>query len=103
MGQKDKCEVRLLACRIFLNSGCVYKFIHLLRQILALFILFISVSHTQLAAYLNFFECSGTVELKKKTLLEQLRNMLDIDKGMSLIIDTVACGGLKNRQLEVHG
>lgn len=26
----------------------------------------ICVSHTQLAAYLNFFECSGTVELKKK-------------------------------------
>lgn len=58
---------------------------------------------SQLAAYLNFFECSGTVELKKKTLLEQLRNMLDIDNGMSLIIDTVACGGVKNRQLEVHG
>lgn len=29
--------------------------------------------------------------------------MLDIDNGMSLIKDTVACGSAKNRQLEVHG
>lgn len=29
--------------------------------------------------------------------------MLDIDNGMSLIKDAVACGGVKNRQLEVHG
>lgn len=29
--------------------------------------------------------------------------MLDIDNGMSLIKDAVACGSAKNRQLEVHG
>lgn len=29
--------------------------------------------------------------------------MLDIDNGMSLIKDAVACGSAKNRKLEVHG
>lgn len=63
MGQKDKCEVRLLACRIFLNSGCTL----VEADIGTLHSVYLCIS--QLAAYLNFFECSGTVELKKKNPL----------------------------------
>lgn len=68
MGQKDKCEVRLLACRIFLNSG--YTLVEARYWQLMLNILFICVSytHTQLAAYLNFFEIVELLNLKKKTL-----------------------------------
>lgn len=70
MGQKDKCEVRLLACRIFLNSGCVYIFIHLLRPDIgnAKYSVYLTVylTHTQLAAYLNFFEIVELLNLKKK-------------------------------------
>lgn len=70
MGQKDKCEVRLLACRIFLNSGCVYIFIHLLRPDIgnAKYSLSVYLTHTQLAAFLNFFEIVELLNLKKKNL-----------------------------------
>lgn len=59
------------------------------------------LTHTQLAAYLNFFEIVELLNLKKKTLTTEKH--VGHYNGMSLIKDAVACGSAKNRQLEVHG
>lgn len=51
---------------LFKQWLCVQVYTLVEADIGTLHSVYLCISHTQLAAYLNFFECSGTVELKKK-------------------------------------